>query len=89
MPLYRAHLPSNVIVCNKVLCFEHWVSLKAENEADARRKARFLIARQIRYGNKDGKESEPGFVFNNINVETIKNNIDLCDLEIVEHKKGE
>ena len=97
MPHYSAHLPIDVIVCNKVLCFEHWVSLRAENEAEARRKARFLIARQIRFGKKNNKkngknktiDSEPGFVFNNISVETIKNNIDPCDLEIHKINKGE
>ena len=84
MALYRVCLPKYTLVGRKLVLFDHWVSVKAKNEWEAKTKAIHTIALQMLNGDSNGKRSEPCFALTNTPLRSIKADIDIADLEIGE-----
>ena len=79
---YKIKLPAGSMVLNKLVISDHWVTVKANSEWEAKTKACHKIAQQMLYGDRKGARSEPCFVFSNYGVKQIRNDIDLADLEV-------
>lgn len=82
METYRICLREGTMVGTKVINFDHWVSVKAKTEQEAKKKSLHKLAYQMLNGDSEGKLSEPIFVFNRTPLKTIRYYIDPCDLEI-------
>ena len=80
--LYRIKLPEGTKVGTKFIYFDHWVSVRAKNEWEAKNKAVHKLAHQMLHGDKKGKWSEPCFVFSSLTIKNIKADIDIADMEV-------
>ena len=82
--LYRICLPKYSMVGEKLISQDHWVSVKANNEWEAKTKAIHKIAMQMLNGDSSGNRSEHCFVLTHTPLRSIKADIDIADLQVGE-----
>ena len=73
--LYRIKLPALTMVGTKLIYKDHWISVKAENEWEAKTKARAKFAYQL-------KQQEPVFFFSTLGITSIIADLDIADMEV-------
>jgi hypothetical protein len=63
------------MVGNKLIYSDHWVSVRAKNEWEAKNKARVKFAYQL-------KHEEPVFFFSTLGIRNIMTDLDIADMEV-------